>query len=95
MDGFRCQVLSLSHVHFTGSVSVFFNGFFKREIRTRLAGILNEAQERQSTPQIKSISCALLSLTISMPQCVFVAHGQLNLLWFKRSSMCIGQVLFS
>jgi hypothetical protein len=39
MDRFRCQVLSFPHVHSTVSVTVF-NGIFKREVGTRLAGIL-------------------------------------------------------
>lgn len=52
MDGFRCEVLSLSHVHSTGSVAVFFNGIFKHEVRVRLAGIHYSVQVRQSTQQI-------------------------------------------
>lgn len=51
MDGFRCEGLSLSHVHSTGSVAVF-NGIFKHEVRMRLAGIHYNVQERQSTQQI-------------------------------------------
>jgi len=43
---------SLPHVLSTGSVTVFFNGNFKREVRMRLAGIFNDVQERQSMQQI-------------------------------------------
>jgi len=46
MDSFGCQVLSHLRVHSTGSVTVF-NGIFEREVRTRLAGILNDVHERQ------------------------------------------------
>jgi hypothetical protein len=41
----------LSHVHSTGSVTVF-NGILKREVMTRLAGIFNYVQERQCMQQI-------------------------------------------
>jgi hypothetical protein len=52
MDGFRCEVLSHSHVHSTGFVVIFFNGISKREVRMRFAGIHYDVQERQRTQQI-------------------------------------------
>jgi hypothetical protein len=54
-------------------VSVFFNGIFKREVRTRLAGVLNDVQEHKSAPQIKRVQerqlCAALVTKLNATVC--------------------------
>jgi hypothetical protein len=68
MDDFRCQVLSLAHVHSTGSVTVFFNGIFKREVRTRLAGIL-KARSSDQRVQERQL-CAALATNLDATVCI-------------------------
>lgn len=52
MDGFRCQVLSLSYVHSTGFVSVSFNGIFNVKPGRGLLVTFNNVQELQSMQKI-------------------------------------------